>query len=672
MKMTPVAAAVALLLVTAGARYPPAAQRLPREQWGAPAVTVAQQGGLWVVAGRRTTVTLAPQDLRVRIQAGGATWDMVPSSETDLMVRAAGADVPLHLADAARIAITPYDTGYKTGLKLKLSGWRAHSTELDVALSLTIAIEGRDEEVVFDAAAREGTAVVRRLDWPAALDAATVDHTVMPHYRGILLPRTWPAEFHPIRAGAAWPNETTDVQSHVIESWSMSWWGFQRSRAAMMVIVETPDDAAYQFKHPAGGPTVIGPRWRASLGRFRYPRSARMAFFDTGNYVDMAKRYRRHAIDSGLFVPLRQKIAQEPRVASLIGTPLTRFSILRNLHPDSARYDRAAPDKNYQLTTFDQAAVRIRELKAQGFDRFHICLTGWPYLGYDRQHPDVLPPAKDAGGWDGMKRLADAVRALGFIFTLHDQYRDYYVDAPSYDPQFAVHEEDEQSPPRAFPGSRFGQWKEGRIPFMRHWDGGKQAFLNPRFMLGHLRKNYELMFEHGIKPDGSYLDVFGYVPPDEDFNPQHPATRSDSIRERAACYRWARHNLGIVGTEAAVDWTVPYADISSPLGKGRAGIAVPLFNLVYHDAIITTYAPNDLYGFINAGVPQFGLSVLGGPDAARTVARVREMARLHERVALVELTRHEFLDRDHKLERSTFADGTTVTVDWNTQTVTVK
>ena len=670
--MSTILAAVVALLAAAVAGRGGAEQRLPREEWGAPAVAVTEQGGDWIVAGRRTMARLSSRDLRLQLRSGAVDWSMVPSSAGDLVVRADGATVPLRLADAARIAIAPYDAGFKTGVKIELGGWRAGGRELDLALVLTIAIEGRAEEVVFDVAAREGGDTVRQLDWPAALDARDVEHTVMPHYRGILLPRTWPAPFNPIRAGAAWPNETTEIQSHVIESWSMSWWGFQRRRSAMMVIVETPDDAAYQFSHPAGGPTVIGPRWRASLGALRYPRTARMAFFDAGTYVDLAKRYRRHAIDAGLFVPLRQKIAQEPRVAGLVGTPLTRFSILRNLHPGSARYDRAAPGKNYQLTTFDQAAVRIRELKAQGFDRFHICLTGWPHLGYDRQHPDVLPPAKDAGGWEGMKRLTEAVRALGFVLTLHDQYRDYYVDAPSYDPQFAVHEEDEASPPQAFPGSRFGQWKEGRIPFMRHWDGGTQTFLNPLFMLGHLRKNYDLMLEHGIKPDGSYLDVFGYVPPDEDFNPQHPATRSDSIRERAACYRWVRHHLGIVGTEAAVDWTVPYADISSPLGKGRAGIAVPLFNLVYHDAIITTYAPTDLYGFVNAGVPQVALTALTGPDGTKTAARAREMARLHERVALLELTRHEFLDDAYRVERSTFADGTTVTVDWNTQTVTVK
>src|SRR6185436_19183234 len=134
----------------------------------------------------------------------------------------------------------------------------------------------------------------------------------------------------------------------------------------------------------------------------------------------------------------------------------------------------------------------------------------------------------------------------------------------------------------------------------------------------------------GIRPQGSYLDVFGYVPPDEDFNPEHPTTRADCLRERAKCYNWARNNVGFVGTEAACDWTVPFADISSPLASNRA-IPVPLFNLVYHDAIMTTYNPSDLHGFLNAGVPQLGLAEL---DA--NLDTIRRMAVLNERVALLE------------------------------------
>jgi hypothetical protein len=37
---------------------------------------------------------------------------------------------------------------------------------------------------------------------------------------------------------------------------------------------------------------------------------------------------------------------------------------------------------------------------------------------------------------------------------------------------------------------------------------------------------------------------------------------------------------------------------------------VPLFNLVYHDAIITPYAPTDLHGFLNGGLPQVGVAAL--------------------------------------------------------------
>ena len=233
---------------------------------------------------------------------------------------------------------------------------------------------------------------------------------------------------------------------------------------------------------------------------------------------------------------LKEKIARTPLVAELIGSPLMRAGILTNVEEGSARYKSAdIPSDNYKLTTFDERSEFFRQCKARGLDRLTVVLTGWPKMGYDRQHPDVLPPAPVAGGYDGMRRLAETCRELGYLFSLHDQYRDYYIDAPSYDTQFAIHEEDAGNQPVAFPGSRFGDWKEGRIPFMDHWEGGKMTYINGRFMLGHLKKNYQGLFDHGIRPVGNYLDVFAYVPPDEDFNRQHPTTRTDCLsNERSA------------------------------------------------------------------------------------------------------------------------------------------
>ena len=655
------------------------AQELSREDWGAPAVTVENATGVWTIRGKRQTVTLNEADLALRVDAGPAVWQMAPSKSGDLLAKSKGTLVPLRLANAKQKEIEPYDTGFSTGVKVTLSKFRQLSeadtdavAAPDLTLFLTVALEGTDEDLVFNIAAKEGESIVRQLDWPEALEAADIDCTILSNMRGVLLPRDWPKAYYPIRTSNLEntdpDGDTSEVQSNVIESWSMSWWGFQRGKSAAMMIIETPDDAAYQFSHPAGGPTVIGPRWRPQLGKLGYVRTARMCFLSEGNYVDMAKRYRQYAIETGLFVPLKEKIARAPLVAELIGTPLMRAGILTNFKEGSARTKRSNNSRgNYRLTTFDERGEFLRRCKAAGIDKLTVVLTGWPRFGYDRQHPDVLPPAPAAGGYEGMQRLAESCRELGYIFSLHDQYRDYYVDAPSFKPEFAVHEEDESLPPLAFPGSRFGDWKEGTIPYMDFWDGGKMSYMNGRLMLGHMKKNYQGLFDHGIRPQGSYLDVFGYVPPDEDFNPEHPTTRTDCLRERAKCYDWARTQLGFVGTEAACDWTVPYADISSPL-QSKGGVTIPLFNLVYHDAILTTYSPGDRNGFLNAGVPQVGAREPG----ERQLAEIKRMGALNKRLALVAMTDHKFLDEKYRREQSTFADGTTVTVDWDARTVKIE
>ena len=77
-------------------------------------------------------------------------------------------------------------------------------------------------------------------------------------------------------------------------------------------------------------------------------------------------------------------------------------------------------------------------------------------------------------------------------------------------------------------------------------------------------------------------------------------------------------------------------------------------------------APTDLRGLLHGGVPQVSFA-----DVEKDLAAVRRMAALNQRLALVEMTKHEFLDAGYRKERTTFADGTTVTVDWDTQSVTV-
>lgn len=474
--------------------------------------------------------------------------------------------------------------------------------------------------------------------------------------------------YSPIRVklpdGQLDPKDISVVQSNLIECWSMSWWGFQKGDAAMMLIVETPDDAAYQFDHPPGGPTTIGPRWRHSLGRFRYSRRLRMCFFRKGNYVTLAKRYRRYVANSGKLVLLKEKIYQRPIVKRLIGAPLTRQSILMNIKVGSNAYEEARRRgrPSFDLHSFSERAEQFRRLKSQGLPRLTVCLTGWPRCGYDRQHPDELPPTPAAGGWEGMQQLQKTCNDLGYLFTLHDQYRDYHLHAPSYNPEFALHEETTTGPAGIFPGTRFGGYKVGHLAFINHWSSGVFTYMSPWLMLGHMEKNYRAMCAHGIRPDGVYLDVFGYVPPDQDFNPRWPATRTDSMGQRAACCNWGRENLGVVGTEAGADWIVPHVDFTAPEPQGKC-IPVPLYELVYHDAVLTPYSPQDSYGVLAAGLPEtYGDELAGGGSP-----QLRSMCDLNERFALKEMVNHEYLDQNRRSERTTFADGASVTMDWTTK-----
>ena len=100
---------------------------------------------------------------------------------------------------------------------------------------------------------------------------------------------------------------------------------------------------------------------------------------------------------------------------------------------------------------------------------------------------------------------------------------------------------------------------------------------------------------------------------------------------------------------------------------------MPLFNLVYHDALITPWASSHqpspgswipknripyLCGLLNAGIPYVSLDA-----TAEDVADLQPWRDLNKRVALLEMTNHRFLSDDRLEEETTFADGTTVRVN---------
>lgn len=643
---------IALPELAGGSDAPPGSQT--QEDWGAPKIEVTQEQGRWIVKGLKNRMELDPADLCMTVHARDRAWSMIPSSSGDLVVENAGARFSLRLADAGKKQISPYYTGFKSGLKIELNDFSVGEKNIELPLSLFACLEGVQEELVCELIAAEDATTIMECLWPRAIADECFDTTVVPFMQGMLLPRSWPEKVR-----------LYDTMCYG-RGLYMPWWGHQNGKSAMMVLIETPEDAGCRLDHPAGGPTKMELRWVHSLGKLAYPRRVRLCFFDEGNYVTMAKRYRRHVIETGHFVSLKEKIARNPLVAKLIGSPVVHIGILTHIQPESSYYHKDDPAKNHQFVSFDEQAKQLRQLSQKGINRAYVHLDGWGFRGYDNLHPDVLPPCPEARGWEGMKRFAETCDELGYVFAIHDQYRDYYLDAKSYDPRHTILD------------------RSGNRPYGSTWYGGKQSILCSRLALGHVKKNYTGLLEHGVKVRGAYLDVFAVVPPDECYNPEHPATRADCLTYRGLCLDFIRSTGGVVSSEEPADWAIPHIDlvhhgpyalVPNP-GHGPAvGIPIPLFNLVYHDALLLPWSmdkgawgipQNDLgflHGLANAGMPYVSVN-----PAKEELDRVKTMNALHERVALLEMTNHEFLDESHRKQRTTFSDGTAVTIDLDGET----
>ncbi len=69
-----------------------------------------------------------------------------------------------------------------------------------------------------------------------------------------------------------------------------------------------------------------------------------------------------------------------------------------------------------------------------------------------------------------------------------------------------------------------------------------------------------------------------------------------------------------------------------------------------------------LHCLLNAGLPYVHP---GSSD--EQIARVQEAAELARRCGTLEMVRHEYLDPTRRLQRTTFGDGTTVTVNFATK-----
>lgn len=620
-----------------------------------------------------TELWLDEGTLRFGMGRQGVDWNWnqtyVPRMET--------ADGIIRFADAASIEHEIVKNGIGEGIRSTYKGFVKDGKEVPYAFETYVWVEDTTKDIFFEwiPLCEEGLEI-QKLYWPGEMEFEQPDekwYTLVNTQQGTMIPNTWDQEFEgPVFDGY-----------YLTAGGYMPWYAQIKDRDGYIAISTTPWNGGYSVDHPANGPyTHVGNWFEPNLGKMDYRRIVRYTLLSDCDYNDMCKTYRTYVKEQGRLRTLGEKAVQVPSVDRLIGCSFIHTGIKTSVREDSDFFDPEKPTINNSLTTFAQREEEIRKIHETGIKDVYLHLDGWAEPGYDNCHPDYGPVCEEAGGRDGMKSLVDTMHEFGYLFGIHDQYRDYYLAAPSFDEDYAC------------------RLTDGSIPTHQRWAGGPQSFLCGSQAPYYVRRNFDRLEKDGIELDCAYLDVFTCNEGDECNNPRHRVSRKECYEARANCFNYLMSRGILPSSEEVSDWCVPsmvfshYAPYDFMLrepGEPKLGIPVPLFSLVYHDCLITPWMMDKvdehddymLYALLNGGAPYLrrdgAYPNFDGSFETKitftleeSVERCKVVADLHKKVAKCEMVRHEMVGGDAMVQKAVYSDGTEVTVDFREQTYQIK
>lgn len=247
---------------------------------------ISDDGGAppqWTLASPNLKVVFDPSQrtLRVTDQRCGKTWVQSPWSDSLVL------DAVSQQAQSLRLT---FNAPFK--------------------LSVTYALTDRSELLVtLDG---ETDATMEKLAFPPPFTTPDASHYLLQtDGAGVLLPADdtlYPLGSEPMYYCGGGP--------------AMSWMGITDHRfvTGYMAIIETPYDATFETRR-VDGLISFAPLWVASMGRFNYTRRARYIFFDQGGYVAQCKRYREHIWPLNQVVTLRENQQRFPAIEKILGAP---------------------------------------------------------------------------------------------------------------------------------------------------------------------------------------------------------------------------------------------------------------------------------------------------------------------------------------------------------------
>ncbi len=426
------------------------------------------------------------------------------------------------------------------------------------------------------------------------------------------------------------------------------------------LILDTSDDAAVECRaYPVEGGDVYAPQimWHPQKGRYGYPRRILYRFFPKGGYVVAAKAFRAYAKDRALLVTLNEKANRNPNVRRLFG----------------------AVD-----VWGDSSLSFAKEAKSLGVEKMLI---------HGRSKPEEMAE----------------INALGYLTSEYDDYCDIQPLEPGKEPD-SNHDLIPQHVVLMANGERMKAWLtyDKKTQFMKRcptfWVPTAEIVIP------------KVLSDHPFL--GRFIDVTTAESLYECYDPNHPLCKTDKRHCGEDLLDYVT-SLGLaLGGEHGIWWGARYQNyIEGMMSGGRffwpAGYLLhpkskdekfavnvdtweaystwgighqwraPLWELVFHDCVIPTWYWGDSNDFLLEAAPEvtpkknafnvlYGTMPMLWADKGGSwhtnrevfLQTCRNVCHLHEVVASAEMISHEFVTKDHAVQRTRFSNGVKVVVNF--------
>ncbi|RTE54045.1 hypothetical protein EHW67_08955 [Arenibacter aquaticus] len=428
---------------------------------------------------------------------------------------------------------------------------------------------------------------------------------------------------------------------------TMPWWGTYNEKSAVVGILEENSRPDMMYNINNNGQYLFNPKGEMSPYRrivFLDPiwklnvDDGKMAidyhFIPEGDYVDMAKIYKKEAVKKGYFVTLKDKLARNPNVNKLPG------AIYFGIYGGYPHYVNM-PGMAF---TFDELKETIRSIHEDlGVHKAFIHAWGT----FSNFVPHNFPISEELGGPAKLKAAVDLAKSYGYLYSSYHAYSPMLENDPDFTTELMQRDE------------------EGKLMNT----GSRWARVDPKFQKSLAQKNIENEISYlGLEADITDITFAAY--------------RENGKEGRLELAKYIDSFNLVNGTEHGQEQWIPYFDMFEGMtyleNRPLSVIShpAPLFNLVYHEAIANFGKIQDPDNEVTANgdfriktlrsmLFGRGTTIFFAPYEFEGMRPMIKMAQklvspVHKETFFSELLSHEYLSADFKVQRSQFSSGTEV------------